>query len=357
MSNTFLKYQDFIDPNKQGKYQSITIFDVDDSLVVSKSLIKVTDTQTGEKFKLTPAEFNEFERHEKHHLDFSDFKNLDILKAGKIIDKIFKILKETMKKGRRVGIITARDDKELIYQFLLHHGVMVNRNYIFAINDPSIGFSGNIAERKKEAFIELIRMGFRDFIFYDDDVENLKIADNLNREIKGIRIKTKRVKPTWKPGSSTWWFIFHKIIMNENFFKKVLNDLSQESKCVSRKVSALIVKDQRIISTGYNGTLSGCKNCNEIFDESNFDSNVHHIWSIKNEIHAEQNALAMAAKNGISVDGAICYSSLQPCNTCLLSLVQSGIIEIVYIEPYEKSCYSSDMIEYLKNKNIIIRQF
>lgn len=196
--STFLKYSDFIDPNKKGKYQSITIFDVDDTLIVTKSKIRVTDTSTGDTFELTPAEFNEFEKKNTHELDFSDFRNLDVLKAGKIVDKIFNILKESMEGDRRVGIITARDNQELIFQFLLHHGVVVNKSYIFAINDPRLGFTGTVAEKKKQAFVELIKQGFRDFIFYDDDKENLRIADSLNGEIEGIRVKTKLVKPTWK---------------------------------------------------------------------------------------------------------------------------------------------------------------
>lgn len=195
---TFLKYQDFIEPKRLGKYQSITIFDVDDTLVVTDSKIKVTDTKTKETFELTPAEFNEFEVKSHYDMNYDDFKNLDILKAGKIIDKIFKILKEAMANGRRVGIITARADKELIFQFLYHNGVIVNKNYIFAINDPKLGFKGSTANKKKQAFIELLKVGFRDFIFYDDDQANLRIANSLNNEIDGIRIKTKLVKPTWK---------------------------------------------------------------------------------------------------------------------------------------------------------------
>jgi len=194
----FLKYTDFVDPDRKGKFESITIFDVDDTLVVTRSKIKVTDDISGEEFDLTPAEFNEFEKQSHHNMDFSDFKNLDILKAGRIIDKIFKILQETMDSGRRVGIITARDDRNLIYQFLLHHGVVVNPQYIFAINDPSLGFEGTVAEKKKEAFMEFVKMGFRDFIFYDDDKENIRIANELDKEIEGIRIKSKQVKPTWK---------------------------------------------------------------------------------------------------------------------------------------------------------------
>lgn len=193
----FLRYEDFVDPNRKEKYDAITVFDVDDTLVVTKSLIKVTDTKTGEKFELTPAQFNEFEKQHHHQMDFSDFTNLDILKAGEIIEHIFDVLKDTMAKGRRVGIITARDNKDLIFQFLMHHGVIVNPRYIFAINDPSLGFQGTVAQKKKEAFLELIRMGFKDFIFYDDDVENIKIANSISKEIQGVKIKTKHVKPTW----------------------------------------------------------------------------------------------------------------------------------------------------------------
>jgi len=196
--STFLRYEDFVDPRKKEKYDAITVFDVDDTLVVTQSKIRVKDMKTGEVFELTPAQFNEFEKHPHHEMDFSDFTNLDILKAGNIIEDIFSVLKKTMEDERRVGIITARDNKELIFQFLLHHGVVVNPKYIFAINDPSLGFKGSVAERKKQAFYELVKIGFKDFIFYDDDLANIKIANSIPKEIKGVNIKTKHVKATWK---------------------------------------------------------------------------------------------------------------------------------------------------------------
>lgn len=143
----------------------------------------------------------------------------------------------------------------------------------------------------------------------------------------------------------------------EDFFKQTVIHLSQQSKCVSRQVGAIIVKDNRIISTGYNGTLSGCKNCNEIFDSNNFDKDAHHKWSKLNEIHAEQNALMMAAKYGISVKDCTCYCSLQPCNLCLLLLIQAGIIEIVYLKPYPKSNYDDSILSLIKSGKIILRKF
>ena len=148
----FLKYEDFVDPKRREKYDAITIFDVDDTLTVTKSKIKVYDKKTKESFDLTPAQFNEFEKSDNHEMDFSDFSDLEILKAGKIIEGVFNELKRTMKSGRRVGIITARDDGDLIFKFLQHHNVIVNPNYIFAINDPKLPFKGNIAEKKKQAF-------------------------------------------------------------------------------------------------------------------------------------------------------------------------------------------------------------
>ena len=141
--------------------------------------------------------------------------------------------------------------------------------------------------------------------------------------------------------------------MMESFFKETVINLARQSKCSSRKVGCLLVKDNRIISTGYNGTLPKTKHCcdyNHLPEE-------HHKWSLLNELHAEQNAIVIAAKNGISLNGCICYSSLQPCNLCLLLLLQVGVKEIVYLEEYERSVYSPEIQEWVKANNIIIRKF
>ena len=80
-------YQEFV--NEAAKYSSINIFDVDDTLVVTDSKIRVTDHETKQTYELTPKEFNEYEAQPHHELDFTDFQNPDILKAGKIIDWVF----------------------------------------------------------------------------------------------------------------------------------------------------------------------------------------------------------------------------------------------------------------------------
>jgi hypothetical protein len=177
----------------------ITIFDVDDTLIVTKSKIKVFNPKTGFSAELTPQEFNEFERWEHDELDFSDFRDLEILKAGRIIEWVFNILRRTIAKGSPVGIITARDNAKLIHDFLSYHKVYIDPAYIFAINDPNSGFSGNIAERKRQAFLKLISQGFRSFNFFDDDKENINIAKKLAKEYPDIKMNAKLIKSKWIP--------------------------------------------------------------------------------------------------------------------------------------------------------------
>lgn len=182
----------------------ITVFDVDDTLVVTKSKIRVSNPKTGFSAELTPQQFNEFEKREHDEMDFSDFKNLDILKAGRIIEWVFSILKRTISKGDPVGIITARDDAKLIHDFLSYHGVLIDPSYIFAINDPNSGFTGNIAERKRQAFIKLVEQGFRRFTFFDDDKENIKIAKSLSKEFPDVTMDATLIKKKWIPKFDDW---------------------------------------------------------------------------------------------------------------------------------------------------------
>jgi len=186
-----LTYSQFITEKWSG--DSITIFDIDDTLVVTNSKIKVHDHSNNKYYELTPKEFNEYQKDPNHVLDFSDFQNPDILKAGRIIDWVMNVLQKTMQVERAVGVITARDSKDLIVEFLLHNGVDINPDFIFAVNDRDSGFTGSIAERKKQAFIKFIDMGFRNFKFFDDDPENLRLAKQLEKEYD-IKMFTRQVR-------------------------------------------------------------------------------------------------------------------------------------------------------------------
>ncbi len=185
----------FLDPKKRNE---INVFDVDDTLTITDAKIKVTDAKTGETFSLTPEEFNTYKALPSHKQDFSDFLSLDILKAGKLIDWTVNILKKTIAKKKAVGIITARSDKKLIKDFLKHYGMNINNDFIFAINEPNSGFTGSTAEKKKQAFQRFIENGFNDFRFFDDDKENIKLANELAKENPNIRMRAKHIKPEWR---------------------------------------------------------------------------------------------------------------------------------------------------------------
>jgi dCMP deaminase len=136
------------------------------------------------------------------------------------------------------------------------------------------------------------------------------------------------------------------------FFLKTALLLSQESKCVSYKVGCLIVKDKRILSTGYNGTAPGFPNCNTIFRKETFDREKHHAFSDKYEIHAEMNAILFAAKNDLSIDGCELYTTVHPCDQCLKNLIQSGIKKIYYVFDYDKATINNELLGFIEIEKV-----
>ena len=188
-------FEAFLITEKPYSKSQIVVFDLDDTLVITDAKIKVCDKQSGKCFSLTPEEFNEYEKNPHHELDFTDFSDLEIMKAGRLIEYYLNIFKKAYKEGTAVGIVTARDDREMIYTWLREHvGFRIDKDLIFAISDNVHGFKGSIADRKKQAFETYINMGYTDFVFYDDDVANLKLVKSLEKEHGGIRIYTKKAK-------------------------------------------------------------------------------------------------------------------------------------------------------------------
>jgi hypothetical protein len=190
-------------PGKPYHGQKIAVFDLDDTIVVSKAKIKVFDPNTGESFELTPEEFNEYEKAPGHQLDFSQFRDLEIMKAGKLIDYYLKILKDAYRSKVAVGIVTARDDREMIFRWLREHlGLRIDKDLVFAVNDPVHGYRGNIADKKKQAFEEIIGMGYRDIQFYDDDKANINLVKSLELEHPGVEIMAVRANKRYSIAES-----------------------------------------------------------------------------------------------------------------------------------------------------------
>ncbi|WP_419763550.1 MAG: deoxycytidylate deaminase [Arcobacter sp.] len=142
------------------------------------------------------------------------------------------------------------------------------------------------------------------------------------------------------------------MISDKNFIN-IANEIASASKCVSKQVGAVIVKDGRILSTGYNGTPAGFKNCNDYWGGEYTKD--HHDWSKTYEIHAEMNAIIWAARRGISIEGATIYVTLEPCSECSKNLIAAGIARIVFQRAYEHT--DSDIVStFLKENKVIIEQ-
>lgn len=185
------EYREFLNEMKPYHASKIMVFDLDDTLVITDAKIKVYDKLTGDSYTLTPEEFNDYEQQPQHEVDFDDFKSLEIMKAGKLIEYYLKIFKEAYKLKIAVGIVTARDDREMIYKWLREHvGFRIDKDLIFAVNDPVHRFKGSVSDRKKAAFRELIDMGYRDMQFYDDDTANLVLVKSLENEYEDVSIST-----------------------------------------------------------------------------------------------------------------------------------------------------------------------
>ena len=110
---------------------------------------------------------------------------------------------------------------------------------------------------------------------------------------------------------------------------------SKRSTCMHRSVGAVIVKDKRLLATGYNGTPRGMAHCEEVGclrTKLNVPSGKMH--ELCRGIHAEQNAVIQAAVHGVSVDGGTLYCTHQPCVVCTKILINAGIRRIVYANPY-----------------------
>jgi len=124
---------------------------------------------------------------------------------------------------------------------------------------------------------------------------------------------------------------------------------AKESYCKRRQVGCVIAKDGRIISIGYNGTVSGVENVCEkkcisctgtgFYSELQESCNVcGGIGVVTNDLvmHAEQNALMFSTKNGISTDGCTAYVTTSPCEHCSKLLASAGIVRVVYDDEYKK---------------------
>ena len=130
------------------------------------------------------------------------------------------------------------------------------------------------------------------------------------------------------------------------YFMLIAKIVALRSGCHSRPTGAVIVKDKRILATGYNGPMPGAWHCTDKGSKYCFrrEKGIPDIdkYNFCRSTHAEANAIAQAAKLGISVDGASIYCTLAPCYVCLKLLASAGIKEIYYEYDYESRDFERD---------------
>ncbi len=169
----------------------VYVFDLDDTLVKTDAKIKVFCSKSKKLLHaLTPADYNYYVRKEHHILNFDDFDDLNILLSGTLIGENVDILKEASKK-HKIGIVTARAHLGSVVHFVHNINLPVSQDLIYVVNDPIERFTGDIPERKKQAFQRMIENGFHHFVYYDDNLENLERVKEL--EDKNIKIETHHV--------------------------------------------------------------------------------------------------------------------------------------------------------------------
>ena len=121
----------------------------------------------------------------------------------------------------------------------------------------------------------------------------------------------------------------------DEYFMSIAAVAASRSICSRRHVAAVIVKERQIISTGYNGTPKGIKNCDE-GGCPRCNSDIPSGQGLTECIcsHAEENAIVQAAKHGIAIEGAVLYTTYSPCLLCSKMIINAGLSEVVYQDRY-----------------------
>jgi dCMP deaminase len=165
-----------------------------------------------------------------------------------------------------------------------------------------------------------------------------ELYDQIDALLAELSSEFKPTRPAW-----------------DEYFMGIAQVVATRSNCIKRQVAAVIVKDRRIVSTGYNGTPRGVKNCNEggcARCNSFADSGTKLDECVCS--HGEENAIVQAAYHGIAIKGATLYTTFSPCLACSKMIVNSGIAEVVYNEAYPMGETATRL---LSEAGIILRQY
>ena len=134
----------------------------------------------------------------------------------------------------------------------------------------------------------------------------------------------------------------------DEYFMQIAEVVAKRSTCLRRQIGAVIVKDKRILSTGYNGPPSGLAHCLELGcmrEELGVPSGTRH--ELCRALHSEQNAIVQAALYGVATTGAMLYCTHQPCSLCAKMLINAGIGRVVFEGDYPDD-FALEMLQVAK---------
>lgn len=140
----------------------------------------------------------------------------------------------------------------------------------------------------------------------------------------------------------------------DEYFMEISSVVAKRATCLRTQVGAVIVRDNRILSTGYNGAPHGLAHCLDIGcirEQNDTPSGERH--ELCRAVHAEQNAIIQAAIHGVSTENAIIYSTHQPCILCAKMIINAKIRRVVYRGNYP----DTNALEFLKQANVELVKF
>ncbi len=240
---------------------------------------------------------------------------------------------ELLKKLKSFTLIAVRATSEKRFERMKKRGREGDPDTLekFLAVESAEASNDDAAKQQVLACLDMADKGIRN----DGDMESL--YRSVDRLLSELMAGLKRVRPSW-----------------DEYFLNIAKVVASRSNCMKRKVAAVIVKDKRIISTGYNGTPRGVPNCDEggcPRCNSFTDSGAKLDECLCS--HGEENAIVQAAYHGISIKDSILYCTLSPCLICTKMIINSGIREVVYNKDYPLNEISKSLFE---NAGIILRQ-
>lgn len=266
---------------------------------------------------------------------------------------------EKMQPGSNYVVTSIRNPSEVEELKKLPNFVLINVE-----SDPKVRFQRMISsqrqlvtgkqEKDPSTFEEFLKLEEIEARNNDNNAQQLDEVINMsdmtlenNADLKVLQTKMDGILKglaDFKDARPEW----------DSYFMSIAKVVATRGNCMKRQVAAIIVKDRRIISTGYNGTPRGTKNCNEggcprCNGFADGGSKLDECLCS----HGEENAIVQAAYHGISIKGSTLYTTFSPCLTCTKMIINAGIKEVVYNEAYPVGDVVNHMFE---QAGVIIRQ-